>query len=149
MKPSLRKSSLVKEETPDMPVLRRQLELNKNTTNPAQAGTECPLCGKSIENNLGAHIRKVHGEEKLRQVVLAAKEQGMPDAEIGARYGVSFNYLQQIITEAYGANISVLKRPKRIKRWQPKDFREETTTVWSFEQRGSWATSPLAFWQWL
>ena len=117
-----------------------KMELKKNTTNPAQAGTKCPVCDRYIETNLGAHIRKVHGEKKLRQVVLAAKEQGMPDAEIGARYGVSFNYLQQIITEAYGANISVLKRPKRIKRWQPKDFREETTTVWSFEQRGDWAT---------
>ncbi len=114
--------------------------MKKDTANPAEIETKCPLCGKYTGTNLGSHIRKVHGEEELRRVVLAAKEQGMPDAEIGARYGVSFNYLQQIITEAYGANISVLKRPKRIKRWQPKDFREETTTVWSFEQRGDWAT---------
>jgi SAM-dependent methyltransferase len=34
----------------------------------------------------------------------------------------------------------VLKRPKRIKRWQPTNFREEMTTVWSFKQRGNWAT---------
>ncbi len=24
--------------------------------------------------------------------------------------------------------------------WEPKDFKEETTTIWSFPQRGSWAT---------
>jgi len=89
---------------------------------------------------LGVHIRQVHGEEALRNAVLNAKEQGMPDVEIGARYGVSFNTLQQIVTEAYGANISVLKRPKRIKRWEPPNFREETTTVWSYRQRGDWAT---------
>lgn len=100
----------------------------------------CPLCGERIGGNLGSHIRQVHGEEEFRRVVLAAKEHGMPDPEIGARYGVSFNTLQQIITEAYGANISVLKCPKRIKRWKPSDFREETTTVWSFKRRGDWAT---------
>lgn len=114
--------------------------MKKESANLSQAEAKCTLCNKRIDTNLGAHIRKVHGEDKLRESVLAAKERGMPDAEIGARYGVSFNYLQQIITEAYGANISVLKRPKRIKRWQPKDFREETTTVWSFKQRGDWAT---------
>lgn len=112
--------------------------MKRETINLAQA--KCPVCDEYTDGNLGTHIRKVHGEEKLRQAVLAAKEQGMPDAEIGARYGISFNHLQQIVTEAYGANVSVLKCPKCIKRWQPKDFREETTTVWSFKQRGDWAT---------
>ena len=100
----------------------------------------CPVCNETLNGGLSAHIRQQHGEETLRKLVLAAKEQGMPDVEIGRKFGVSFNYLQQVITEAYGANISVLKRPKKIKRWEPKDFREETTTVWSFKQRGDWAT---------
>jgi len=100
----------------------------------------CPLCDEYVDRNLGSHIRQVHGEEAFRRAVLAAKEQGLPDPEIGARYSVSFNTLQQIITEAYGANLSVLKRPKRIKRWEPPNFREETTTVWSFRRRGDWAT---------
>jgi hypothetical protein len=30
----------------------------------------------------------------------------MPDAQIGALYGISFNRLQQIITEAYGVSVS-------------------------------------------
>jgi len=64
----------------------------------------------------------------------------MPDPEIGAYFGVSFNYLEKVLTEAYGANITILKRPKRVKRWEPPNFREETTTVWSFKQRGDWAT---------
>jgi SAM-dependent methyltransferase len=89
---------------------------------------------------LGSHIRQAHGEDALRKAVLTAKEQGMPDADIGDRYGVSFNTLEQIITEAYGTNISVLKKPKRIKRWEPPNFREEATTVWSFRRRGDWAT---------
>ncbi|MEM4302078.1 MAG: DNA methyltransferase [Candidatus Caldarchaeum sp.] len=71
---------------------------------------------------------------------MADKERGMSDPQIGERYGISFSTLEQIITEAYGANVSVLRRPKHIRRWQPPNFREETTTVWSFKQRGDWAT---------
>jgi len=100
----------------------------------------CPICQGRCEDHLGSHIRRTHGEEALRKTVLKAKEQGMPDAEIGAIFGVSFNALQKIITEAYGTNISVIKRPKRIKRWEPRDFSEERTTVWSFKARGDWAT---------
>ncbi|MBC7252001.1 MAG: methyltransferase domain-containing protein, partial [Anaerolineae bacterium] len=93
-----------------------------------------------MPQGLGSHIREEHGEESLRREVLAAKERGMPDAEIGARFGISFSQLEEIITEAYGVNISISRRPKRIKRWEPADFREETTTIWSFRQRGDWAT---------
>lgn len=64
----------------------------------------------------------------------------MPDAEIGTRYGISFGTLERMITETYGANVTVLKKPKRIRRWTPPDFCLETSTVWSFRQRGRWAT---------
>jgi len=39
-----------------------------------------------------------------------------------------------------GVNVSAFKSRKRIKRLFLKDFKEETTTVWSFKQRGNWAT---------
>ena len=39
-----------------------------------------------------------------------------------------------------GVNVSAFKSRKRIKRLFPKDFKEETTTVWNFKQRGNWAT---------
>lgn len=93
---------------------------------------ECPICRKKMPGPLRAHILQEHGEQALRIAVLADKERGVSDPEIGERYGISFGTLQQIITEAYGANVTVLKRPKSIKRWQPPNFRQETTTVWSF-----------------
>ncbi len=101
---------------------------------------QCPLCHEHVNDSLRSHIMEMHGEQDFRRAVLADKERGMSDPEIGERYGISFGTLQQFVTEAYGANVSVLKRPKRIKRWQPPNFREETTTVWSFKQRGDWAT---------
>ncbi|MDI6603403.1 MAG: DNA methyltransferase [Patescibacteria group bacterium] len=64
----------------------------------------------------------------------------MPDPQIGEVFGITFRQLEKIITDAYGVNISALKKPKRIKYWMPKNFTEETTTVWSYKQRGDWVT---------
>ena len=100
----------------------------------------CPICKKRLKGNLGEHIRKLHGDEEFERAVLKAKESGMPDPEIGMIFNVTFKQIEKIITERYGVNISVLKRPKNIKYWAPKDFKEETTTVWSFKRRGDWAT---------
>ncbi|WP_456487856.1 DNA methyltransferase [Candidatus Alkanophaga liquidiphilum] len=101
---------------------------------------ECPICKVRISGNIGEHIRKVHGEKEFKKAILKAKENGMPDPEIGEVFGITFRQLEKIITEAYGINISVLKKPKKIKYWSPRKFKEETTTVWSFKQRGDWAT---------
>ena len=100
----------------------------------------CPICHMAALNNLGEHIRGTHGEEEFRRAVLEAKAGSMPDPEIGSRFGITFRQLEKLITETYGINISALKKPKKIKYWAPKDFREETTTIWSFKQRGNWAT---------
>jgi SAM-dependent methyltransferase len=71
---------------------------------------------------------------------MAAKRTGMSDAQIGEQFGITFKQLERIITKAVGVNISTLSHPKRIKSWEPTDFRLENTTVWSFKQRGNWAT---------
>jgi len=100
----------------------------------------CPVCGKLFDETLGEHIRTQHGEQEFKQAVLKAKERGIPDREIGVLFGISFRQLEEIITQTYGINISNLKKPKKLKYWEPKNFREETTSVWSFKQRGNWAT---------
>jgi SAM-dependent methyltransferase len=106
------------------------MELNK----------KCPVCGEFFEESVGEHIRTLHGEEEFKKAVLKAKEEGLSDVEIGATFGITFKQLQELITQTYGINISVLKKSKKIKYWEPKNFKEETTTVWSFKQRGDWAT---------
>ncbi|MGB9863862.1 MAG: DNA methyltransferase [Candidatus Saccharicenans sp.] len=79
-------------------------------------------------------------EEELQQAILREKAQGTPDEEIGAKFGVSYKYIEKVITQAKGINISNLNVKKRIKHLQPKHFKLETTSVWSFRQRGDWAT---------
>jgi len=100
----------------------------------------CPYCKAELRVNLGEHIKIKHGEKKFKEAVLGAKENGMSDPEIGERFNITFRQLERIITEAYGINISILKKPKKPKGLSPKNFKEETSTVWSFEQRGNWAT---------
>jgi SAM-dependent methyltransferase len=101
---------------------------------------QCPLCGQSPEGKIRDHLLTVHGEEELSRAVISDKEKGLSDVEIGRRYGLSFGALQRMITRACGANIGDLRPAARIRRWQPSDFRLETTTVWSFKERGRWAT---------
>lgn len=83
--------------------------------------------------------------KEIVQAIIKAKEQGLSDVEIGRRFGVSFKQLERILTEHYGANISSRSRTKRIKYWSPRGFSEERTTVWSFKNRGDWATHNPSF----
>ncbi|MEW6717552.1 MAG: DNA methyltransferase [Chloroflexota bacterium] len=101
----------------------------------------CPFCNTEIETSLVRHIKAEHGEETLRKALLADKRNGTPDAQISDKYGISFSYLERVITQEYGTNISTVTRKKsKITQWEPKGFQPETTTVWSFKNRGKWAT---------
>lgn len=79
-------------------------------------------------------------EKELQKAILKEKSKGTPDIEIGRKYGVTFRYIEKLITKSMGVNISAFKDRKRIRRFFPEDFKEEKTTVWSFKQRGNWAT---------
>jgi len=79
-------------------------------------------------------------EQELQGAILQEKTRGTPDLEIGQKYGVTFRYIEKLITKSQGINISSFKVSKKVKTLYPKDFKEEQTTVWSFKQRGNWAT---------
>lgn len=79
-------------------------------------------------------------ERELQKAILEEKAKGTSDLEIGKKYGVTFKYIEKLITKTQGLNISALRVSKKIKTLYPKDFKEEQTTVWSFKQRGNWAT---------
>lgn len=81
-------------------------------------------------------------EKELKEAILQEKARGIPDLDIGQKYGVTFRYIERLITRTQGLNISTYppKMNKKIKMLNPRDFREERTTVWSFKRRGDWAT---------
>ena len=76
----------------------------------------------------------------LEKEIVKDKEQGLTDLEIGRKYKINYRQLEKIIRKAVGITVSSIKTEKKIKTWQPKDFKEEATTVWSFKNRGNWAT---------
>ncbi|OIN95928.1 hypothetical protein AUJ66_07890 [Candidatus Desantisbacteria bacterium CG1_02_38_46] len=87
-------------------------------------------------------VQKINfkNEKDLQVIILQEKIKGTPDIEIGKKYGVTYRYIERLITKSQGINISTLNISKKIKTLYPKDFKEEQTTVWSFKSRGSWAT---------
>lgn len=77
---------------------------------------------------------------KLEEAIISDKLHGMSDIEIGRKYKITYRQLEKILRKATGISISAIKKEKKIKRYAPQDFREESTTVWSFKSRGDWAT---------
>lgn len=112
----------------------------KNSDIKSVSESTCPFCKTKILTNLGEHIKNEHGDDSYKSAVLKAKEEGIPDPRIGELFNINFKQLERIITEAYGINITSLKKPKKVKHWVPKEFKLETTTVWSYRRRGDWAT---------
>lgn len=78
--------------------------------------------------------------EELKKAVLEEKARGVPDIEIGKKFGVTYKFIEKVITQWKGINVSNLNKNKRIKYLSPPNFKIENTSVWSFKQRGNWAT---------
>lgn len=78
--------------------------------------------------------------KELEKAIIEEKLRGVSDIEIGRKYGVSYKFLEKLIVKTQGISVSSFKLRKRIKSFFPENFKEETTTVWSFPKRGNWAT---------
>jgi DNA modification methylase len=78
--------------------------------------------------------------ETLEDKIFNAKKEGLSDEEIGKKFNVSLHFIEKVITQKLGVNVSNINIKKKIKTLEPKNFKEEQTTVWSFKSRGSWAT---------
>lgn len=79
-------------------------------------------------------------KKELEKLILQEKEKGTTDAEIGRKYNANLREIERIVTKHKGVNVSSLRATQRITKLEPKDFTEEHTTVWSFKNRGKWAT---------
>ena len=63
-------------------------------------------------------------EKELQEAILQEKARGIPDLEIGQKYGVTFRYIERLITKLKGINVSAFKVSKKIKTLYPKDSKE-------------------------
>jgi len=78
-------------------------------------------------------------KKEIELEIIEAKRKGISDEEIGKTFGVTLKKIEEIMIRCYGVNVSGFKWGK-VKSLEPKDFKLENTTVWSFKTRGSWAT---------
>ncbi|MDI6890506.1 MAG: DNA methyltransferase [Thermodesulfovibrionales bacterium] len=101
--------------------------------------TECPICKENV-HAIREHLNLSHTQRDIESAIISDKKKGLSDVEIGGKYGITYRQLEKIIRKATGVSVSFIRPKKKIKNLFPKDFKEETTTVWSFKQRGNWAT---------
>ncbi len=59
-------------------------------------------------------------EKALQEAILREKAREILDLEIGQKYGVTFRYIERLITKAKGINVSALKVPKKGETLHPK-----------------------------
>lgn len=83
---------------------------------------------------------KLDADRAIPEAILPEKTPKTPHPELGQKYEVTGKYIERFNTKTQRLNISPLPTAKKIRTLQPQDFKEELTTVWSFKQRGNWAT---------
>ncbi len=104
----------------------------------------CPICKEHVRD-LQKHLRKIHTKSEVERSIFEDKKSGLSDVEIGRKYGITYKQLEGIIRKFTGVSVSNFHKKKKLKRFHPKNFEEESTSVWSFKQRGDWATHSGAY----
>ncbi|ABB15480.1 TRM11 family SAM-dependent methyltransferase [Carboxydothermus hydrogenoformans] len=107
----------------------------------------CKYCGEKInKTEYPVHLELLH-PEVYQNLVVAIKrdyEKGNSIKEIANNYFVTQKFIKEVVKHSQ----SLLKEEEKNytpvnnkpRTWAPENFSLETTTVWSFPDRGSWAT---------
>jgi hypothetical protein len=59
-------------------------------------------------------------EKEFQEAILQEKARGTPDLEIGQKYGVTYRYIERLITRSQGVNVSAFKASKKVKMLHPR-----------------------------
>ncbi len=62
-----------------------------------------------LANKIYLSNTMVSKEKDLEQAILLEKKKGTPDIEIGRKFGVTYKYIERVITKAKGINVSGFK----------------------------------------
>ena len=58
----------------------------------------CPICKAEVEGALSFHFKESHTVKSFEKAILTDVDKGMPDVKIGRKYGITFRYLEKLIT---------------------------------------------------
>jgi len=78
--------------------------------------------------------------DRKKDSIFQAKLAGKSDDEIMREFSVGLKDIEQAVISKTGVNLNLFKSKPKITHLSPKNFELETSTVWSFKQRGKWAT---------
>lgn len=105
---------------------------------------KCEICSKVIRSkDYLNHLNEFHPDkykEFIREIVYL-NNTGNTISDIASKMNIS----QKVVDDKLNllmespSNYSI-DTPLKIKTWEPNDFKMEVTTMWSFRQRGNWAT---------
>lgn len=105
---------------------------------------KCEICSQIVKpGDYLDHLSEFHPHEyeEFIHEMISLNNSGNCITDIASELNVpkkliddNLNLLMESPSEYY------IKSPLNIKTWGPKDFKMEATTVWSFRQRGDWAT---------
>lgn len=102
----------------------------------------CDYCIKEItQNNYLAHVQKFHEENflEIMKHIIQMNNDGYTTDEIAKKFNINESSVFKKLKDL-SKNSNDIKEPLRISKWEPHDFKLEATTVWSFPDRGDWAT---------
>lgn len=108
------------------------------------AVNRCKFCGEKVcKKNYLNHIKEVHHREweEVNRDIIDLNNHGHCVEDIADIYGFNSKELKKellLLCESF-PEYSIGK-PKSIKKWEPDNFKLQATTVWSFPERGDWAT---------
>lgn len=104
----------------------------------------CQYCSKRVSSkNYIEHLSINHPflHEEFNESIMHMNNLGMSISDISDELNLSNKIILDnlnLLMESE-SNYEILK-PINIKEWEPKDFKMEATTIWSFKDRGKWAT---------
>ncbi|NLV89104.1 MAG: methyltransferase domain-containing protein [Tissierellia bacterium] len=105
---------------------------------------KCEVCSKTISSkDYIKHLYECHPQsyEPLLEKIINLNNDGLSISEIAESLNRTKKFISDnldLVMESDGAY--KVNKPLNIKEWEPKNFTLEATTVWSFKDRGSWAT---------
>ncbi len=78
--------------------------------------------------------------ERDLDAIYQAKLQGVSDQAIMKQFSVGLREIERAVVHGTGANLNLFSSKRTVGTLVPKGFTIESTTVWSFKNRGKWAT---------
>ena len=102
----------------------------------------CNHCNHEIiRSRYFNHLETYHYDEYLKTVdkIIKMNNEGYTIFEIAKKHNTTINVVFSRLKELKNKGYEI-KEPLKISNWEPEDFKLNATTLWSFPERGSWAT---------